>query len=700
MLAVAVVLVLGVCYAFYLREARDIASNSLDLETRRMDRFTGLFANDIGNSIRDLRLLVSGDGFQDYLLSGKPDDLRRAVRRAVYFSKDDLDYDKIRFIDEKGQEVFRVNHDGTVVPPGELQNKRDRPFFQKSNALDDGQIFISRMDLNEENGTIEQPLKPTVRVATPVFDTSGHRRGIYILNILAQNTIDHLRNFVPRYADRFRLLNADGFWLADARSDDEWGFELPERSGDTLAKSNPELWSKMQQQPSGQEEMNGGYFTWSRAVPTDFYPGKPVKLVAEDPYLVFGSMITPQVWQAQFVRVRQTFILLAALLLILATGVTWFFHARRRANQERDRFFNLTRDMLCVAGFDGHFKRVNPAWENALGYTPEEMRAKPFLEFVHPDDREKTIKETANLAQGSEVIAFENRYRCKDGSYRWLLWSARPLVEEKLIYGSARDLTERKANEARIQKLNEELQQRAALLEAANNELESFSYSVSHDLRAPLRHIHGFVDLLQKSPALEKETSAQRYMGVIAKAAKQMGLLIDDLLAFSRTGRAEMHPVKIDMEDMVGQVIHDLEIEAQGRKVTWDVRSLPPAPGDPGLIRLVWVNLLGNAIKYTRPRDEAKIEVGAVTVEAKGADAREIVYFVKDNGVGFDMQYAAKLFGVFQRLHRSEDFEGTGIGLANVQRIIMRHGGRVWAESKLDAGATFFFSLPINPPNG
>ena len=499
------------------------------------------------------------------------------------------------------------------------------------------------------------------------------------------------------------MLNSDGYWLAAATPDKEWGFMLPDRADQTMAKTNPELWAKIQSQPSGQQELDGGYFTWSRAVESTFYPDKPVKLVTEEPYVIVASMISKPVWEAQFVRVRETFMLMALLLLVLAMGVTWFFHARRRAAQERDRIFNLTRDLLCVAGFDGYFKRLNPAWEKAFGYAPDEMRAKPFMDFVHPEDRERTIDVMRNLTRGQEVISFENRYQCKDGSYRWLMWSARPMQEERLIYGSARDMTDRKESEARIHRLSEEAQQRAEELETANKELESFSYSVSHDLRAPLRHIHGFVDLLQKSPALESEPSAQRYMAVISRAAKEMGMLIDDLLAFSRTGRAEMHPVKIEMGDMVRGVIRDLELETQGRNVVWDIKPLTASPGDPSLLRLVWVNLLGNAVKYTRPREEARIEVGEMdgaahgTSGTNGASIKETTYYVKDNGVGFDMQYASKLFGVFQRLHRAEEFEGTGIGLANVQRIIARHGGRVWAESKLDSGAAFYFTLPVNP---
>jgi PAS domain S-box-containing protein len=364
---------------------------------------------------------------------------------------------------------------------------------------------------------------------------------------------------------------------------------------------------------------------------------------------------------------------------------------------ERDRFFVLTRDLLCLATFDGYFIRLNPAWSLTLGYTLEEMMEHPFIDFVHPDDRERTIAETSGLRKGNETVFFENRYRCKDGSYRWLSWSARPIVADRIIFASARDLTERKRTEEEMVNLNHELKQRAEQLEMANKELEAFSYSVSHDLRSPLRHIHGFVELLQKSPALQAEESSVRYMTVIARAARDMGMLIDDLLAFSRTGRAEMHPRPINVRDLIDQVIGEMEPDNRNRRITWDIRNLPRARGDAGLLRLVWTNLISNALKYSRPREETRIEIGVLGVADPAVRPNETVFYIRDNGVGFDMKYATKLFGVFQRLHRAEQFEGTGIGLANVQRIIMRHGGRVWAESQPDAGATFYFSLPNTP---
>jgi len=267
-----------------------------------------------------------------------------------------------------------------------------------------------------------------------------------------------------------------------------------------------------------------------------------------------------------------------------------------------------------------------------------------------------------------------------------------------LLFGSTyllvKQIVARQAVDDRIQRLNMELAQRATQLESTNAELEAFTYTVSHDLRAPLRHIHGFVEMLQKSPAVQAEPGNQRYMNIIAKAAKHMGLLIDSLLDLSRTGRVELHPVPLDMRKMIDKVIEELEPEWKNRRVRWDIRPLVSASGDSTLVRLVWMNLITNALKYSRPREESRVEIGQSSTEGNGS---EVSYYVRDNGVGFDMRYADKLFGVFQRLHRAEDFEGTGVGLANVRRIVNRHGGRVWAESELNAGSIFHFSLPRTP---
>ena len=245
------------------------------------------------------------------------------------------------------------------------------------------------------------------------------------------------------------------------------------------------------------------------------------------------------------------------------------------------------------------------------------------------------------------------------------------------------DITERR-------RVAGELQRRGELLESANKELEAFSYSVSHDLRAPLRHIDGYAALLRKAVEHSLNDKATRYLQTISDSAKQMGQLIDDLLVFSRMGRQEMLHTAVNLDQLIKNILFDLRLDLQGREISWTIAVLPEVQGDPAMLRQVFMNLIANAVKFTSTRPIATIEIGV-----EHPSSTEIVFFVRDNGVGFDMQYAPKLFGVFQRLHRADEFEGTGIGLANVRRIVHRHGGRTWAKSVPDKGATFSVLLPM-----
>ena len=291
------------------------------------------------------------------------------------------------------------------------------------------------------------------------------------------------------------------------------------------------------------------------------------------------------------------------------------------------------------------------------------------------------------------VEYFENPVLRQSGEERLLAWhNALLRDDEGNISGtlsSGEDITERKRAEEQIIRLNQDLRKRATALKAANKELEAFAYSISHDLRAPLRHIDGFLELLQKKVGTGLDEQSRYYMDTISKAAQKMGLLIDDLLSFSRMGRHAMRFQPVDLGDLVRDVVRELAPDADGRDMDWRIGDLPAVQGDAAMLRMVLTNLIANALKFTRPRQPARIEIGS----QPGQDA-ETVVFVRDNGVGFDMAYGDKLFGVFQRLHHADEFEGTGIGLASVRRIINRHGGRTWAEGIVDQGATFYFSLP------
>jgi PAS domain S-box-containing protein len=381
----------------------------------------------------------------------------------------------------------------------------------------------------------------------------------------------------------------------------------------------------------------------------------------------------------------------------LFSGLIWFsawvLHRidteRRRAVADLDRLFAMSVDMLCVAGTDGYFKRLNPAFEKTLGYSNAALLSTPFLEFVHPEDRAATVAEVEKLASGVPTMCFENRYRCKDGSYKWLAWSSNPVVEEGLLFATARDMTEQKRAEHVSKTLNDSVRRYALQLQAANKELEAFSYSVSHDLRAPLRSIDGFSKALLEDYGDKLDATGQDFLCRIRAAAQKMGHLIDGLLNLSRVTRAEMRTEPVDLSAMARAAAEELRRREPDRQVEFAIADGLTTNGDARLLGVVLDNLLENAWKFSAQKSQAQIEFGCRNGEA----AAERVFFVRDNGAGFDMAYASKLFGAFQRFHSAEQFPGTGIGLATVQRIVNRHGGRVWAEGEVGKGATFYFTL-------
>jgi len=303
------------------------------------------------------------------------------------------------------------------------------------------------------------------------------------------------------------------------------------------------------------------------------------------------------------------------------------------------------------------------------------------------------------IRRGEESLIIQRRAHSA-ASARQVMWSlaalgAAVMATLAMAYTFiSREISGRKRTEQELLRLNEELEDRVARrteeIEASNKELEAFSYSVSHDLRAPLRHIASFANLLREHATASLDETGVNYLRRIGEAANSMGRLIDGLLVFSRLGRIEMSREPVNLKQLTEEALQELQPEIEGREIVWSIGELPVVHGNREMLRTVVVNLLSNAIKFTRPRRPAQIEVGCR--EARDGEA---VCFVSDNGVGFDMRYSGKLFGVFQRLHRAKDFEGTGIGLANVQRIILRHRGGVWAESEVGRGATFYFSLPL-----
>lgn len=383
--------------------------------------------------------------------------------------------------------------------------------------------------------------------------------------------------------------------------------------------------------------------------------------------------------------------------------ITEILEAERRIRESENRFtlaMKASNDGLYDWNLETNDIYYSPGWKKMLGYEDHELPNDLTMweKSTEKEDVKKSWEMQQKLISGQiDRFVLEFKMKHKKGHWVDILSRAEAVFNENgkaiRIVGTHTDVTQRKLAEEEIRTLNAELEQRVldrtAQLEAANKELETFSYSVSHDLRAPLRAVHGYTQILLDEYEQVLDDEGKRLCGIISSGATQMGALIDDLLSFSRVGRSSLHPSSLDMRSLVVSII--AEISGENGSVNFKVGKLHKVYADANLIRLVWDNLISNAIKYSSKKELSEISIDS------NVEADMIVYSIKDNGVGFDMQYVNKLFGIFQRLHSESEFEGNGVGLANVKRIISRHNGRIWAEGEVDKGATFWFSLPAAP---
>jgi PAS domain S-box-containing protein len=369
--------------------------------------------------------------------------------------------------------------------------------------------------------------------------------------------------------------------------------------------------------------------------------------------------------------------------------------ARQEVELFNKRIVETTNEGIWAMDANYNTTYINSKMAGMLGYSIEEVMGMKMTEFIFTDDQHDHLRKRAQRMSGKPGL-YERRFKKKDGSAVWTIVSSTPILDKDGTFigsfGMIMDMTVRKDAEQELRELNEKLDQRVmqrtAELEAAIHELETFSYSVSHDLKTPLRHIKGFTGLLLEDKFIGLSGENLAYLKSISRSATEMEHLIDALLSFSRLNQADMRKIVINTSGMVGKVIRFFEPELQNRNIEFIVGKLSDIHGDENLIRQVWTNLISNAIKYSGKREKAVVEIGSTSTD------KDTTFFVRDNGVGFNMKYAGKLFGVFHRLHKTEDFEGVGIGLANVRRIVNRHGGHCSIEAEPDKGATFYFTLP------
>jgi PAS domain S-box-containing protein len=363
--------------------------------------------------------------------------------------------------------------------------------------------------------------------------------------------------------------------------------------------------------------------------------------------------------------------------------------------QEKDYIIESASSVIATCDLEGTMTYVNPAFLKTWGFeSAQDIYGRPFWEFWMVEDR---LDEIMTTLKTKKIWSDEIEARKKDGTLFHVHVLAATVLnkagEPVSLMSTSVDITDRKQAEEKLNEYREHLEElvrgRTAQLEATNKEMHDFTYTVSHDLRAPLRHIDGFMGLLQQKAGQTLDEQSRHYMAAISGAARKMGLLIDDLLSFSRMGRHALTVQQVDLGRLVHDILREFAPDTAERNIDWRIGVLPAVSGDRAMLRVVLVNLISNALKFTQPREKARIEIGM-----HPGQNDETVIFVRDNGVGFDMAHGDKLFGVFQRLHHEDEFEGTGIGLANVRRIIARHGGHTWAEGKPDQGAVFYFTLP------
>ena len=609
-------------------------------------------------------------------------------------------YEQIRLLDLSGREVVRVDWHGghpSAVSQNALQDKSDRYYVQASAFLARDEIYISPFDLNVEHGVVEQPPKPMIRFGTPVYDNHGHKRGILVLNYRGQGLLDQMQTLAAQGDGQLWLLNAQGYWLLGPDPQSEWAFMYPDRSERRFDVTYPDAWASMQQDSTQGQLLTGdGLYTYARFAP---HPS-PVNV----PDWIIVTYVGASLLAEKTRRITRNLGVTFGVLLILVAAISWAIasqnlnrkraEASLRISEARFRAVAETaNDAVISANRHGNIVYFNRAAETIFGYTSNEVIDRPLTllmpERFHLDHKQGLQR---FLATGEARVlgkTLELAGRRKDGvEFPIELSLATWKIEDQVYFtGLVRDITRRRQAEGHIRQLNEDMRVRAVELEATNKELEAFSYSVSHDLRAPLRAIDGFSQVLLEDYAAVLDAEGHGHLERIRMAAQRMGVLIDDLIKLSQITRVELLIKEVDLSELATAIASELRARDPQRQVEVIIEAGLRVRGDARLLHSVLENLLSNAWKFTQGRDTAHITFGCT--QRNGLPA----YFVQDDGVGFDAAYADKLFGVFQRLHDAREFPGTGIGLAMVQRIIHKHGGWVWAQSTPGKGATFYFML-------
>jgi PAS domain S-box-containing protein len=689
-------------YLLYASQANAIRLTAKATEVRIADIARQRISLTVASVMADASYLSEQDALHGYLAGNGATSLSHLQAEYVAFARHRRFFGQLRFIDLSGREVARVDREGgavTLAPPDQLQDRAGEAYTIETLRLDRGQIYVSHFERDAEHGATKRPVGPTLRIGAPVFDGAGAKRGIIVIDYLGQRILDRVSELRDAVADIW-LIDAQGTWLLGPK-DDASAVMDPERRNQTFAAAYSDVWRQMQSVPTGTVENDLGRFTYAQ---TEVDPSGAGAGSTQPPSW-FVLVPTPQAYaDARTSALKINFAIAAGGLLVVLGGISLGLARHQIHQRDAEQLVRLSEarlravtetasDAIVSADRHGIIRYFNPGAEKTFGHLEEDIVGQPLTALMperyrtqHAEAFERYLetRDPKVVGRTMELIGLH-----KDGhEFPIELALASSDVDGELFFTAiVRDITVRAEAERKIQDLNRRLLLDNAELEAVNKELEAFSYSVSHDLRAPLRAIDGFSQALVEDvgPLLKPEHHS--HLNRVRQAAQRMGLLIDDLIKLARVTRTDVKIDDVDLSEIAQILATNLQDSAPERQAEFVIAPDLQARGDPRLVQVALDNLLSNSWKFTAPRTPARIEFGKAVANGKPA------FFVRDNGVGFDMNYAGKMFGAFQRFHDAREFSGTGIGLATVQRIVHKHGGRIWAESQPGEGATFYFTL-------
>lgn len=692
-------LALPLAYLLYSSQAAAIRAGAEAAERQMAETARHRLAQTLMAALSDTNYIANQDALLTWLERDGPEALRHLQNEHLAFSRSRALYDQIRLLDASGRETLRIDwRDDApqVATPALSAETIAEPVFVEALALDRGQLLVTDFSDTGPGETAQ----PTICFAAPLFDPAGQKRGVAIVKYRAQPLFDRLQMLSGDTA-KLWLVDDDGNWLI--------GRPMTELGGGSFAASYPAIWHQIDTGPAAATlHAPEGRFTIARITANDYRPlAAPqttgVAPVAGPSWIAIAFTPQASVWDQAAEPRRYMIFATAALLVLLAAAAIGLARQqlqRRETEQQirlsEARFRDLLEsapDGIIIADGAGCIELVNAQIERQFGYPRHELIGQSIDKLIpermragHAAHRAAYLAAPRTRQMGVDM---DLRGARKDGSEFPVAVSLSPTRTSKGlgVFCDIRDISAQHETDRRIQDLNRRLRQDNAELEALNRELEAFSYSVSHDLRAPLRAISGFSLALQEDVGSKLDAGGRAHLERVRQAAQRMEILIEDLLQLASVSRTEMNKCIVDVSGLASEILDELAASQPQRGAKAEVAPGLRVSADPRLLRIALENLLGNAWKFSQPADRPIIAVG------QEMTASGLAFFVRDNGVGFDMSKAAGLFRPFQRLHEARQFPGSGIGLATTQRVIRRHGGKIWATSKPGEGAIFYFTL-------